>query len=51
MRRRQDEVRPRRWLFERLEQVVRRLLGETVGTSDHRDAPATGVGGEREELL
>ena len=41
----------RRRLFEGLEHVIGRLLGEAIGTRDHGDAPATRVSGEREELL
>ena len=51
MRRGEHEVRPRRRLLEGLQHVVSRLLGEPVGARDHRDAPASRVGREREELL
>ena len=39
------------WFLERLQQVVRRLLGEPVGAGDDSDSPAAGVGRQREELL
>ena len=41
----------RRRFLEGLQHVVGGLLGETVGAGDHRDAPAAGIRGEREELL
>jgi hypothetical protein len=49
--RREDDVRARRWLFQRLQQCVLRRLAHAIGALNERDAAATLHGEEGEALL
>ncbi len=51
VRGREQQVGARWWLFEGLQQVVSRLLGQALGARDDRDPAPARVGGKRKELL